>query len=41
MLVPLLQFCGKDLADTQGVDTAKQLSAVASLHVAIESTARD
>jgi hypothetical protein len=41
MLVPLLQFCGKDLADTQGMDTADQLSALASLQVAIESTARN
>ena len=41
MLVPLLQFCGKDLADTQGLDTAAQLSALASLQVVIESAARD
>jgi hypothetical protein len=41
MLVPLLQFCGRDLAETQGLNTAEQLSALASLRVAIESTARD
>jgi hypothetical protein len=41
MLVPLLQFCGKDLADSQGLDTAEQLRALASLQVAIESAVRD
>jgi len=40
-LVPLLQFCGKDLAESQGVNTAAQLSVLASLQVAIESTDRD
>jgi hypothetical protein len=40
MLVPLLQFCGRDLAETQGLDTEEQLRALASLQVAIESTAR-
>jgi len=37
MLVPLLQFCGKDLADFQGLDTSEQLRALASLQVAMES----
>jgi hypothetical protein len=41
MLVPLLQFCGRDLAETQGLDTAEQLRALATLQVAIDSTARD
>jgi hypothetical protein len=40
MLVPLLQFCGKDLADSQGLDTAAQLRALASLQIAMESTDR-
>ena len=30
MLVSLLQFCGKDLPETQGLDTAAQFSALAS-----------
>ena len=40
MLVRLLQFCGKDLSESQGLDTAEQLGALASLQVAIESADR-
>jgi len=40
MLVRLLQFCGKDLSESQGLDTAEQLRTLASLRVAMESTDR-
>jgi hypothetical protein len=35
MLVPLLEFCGKDLAQSQGVNTAEQLAALAEIEAAI------
>jgi hypothetical protein len=40
MLVPLLEFCGKDLAESQGVNTAEQLAALAEIGAAIQSVDR-
>ncbi len=37
VLVPLLEFCGKDLADSQGMNTAEQLAALAEIKAAIQS----
>ena len=40
VLVPLLEFCGRDLADSQGVNTAGQLAALAEIEAAIQSVDR-
>ena len=40
MLVPLLEFCGRDLAESQGVNTAEQLEALAEIGAAIQSVDR-
>ena len=40
VLVPLLQFCAQDLAESQGVDMTQKLSALAEIQAAIESVDR-
>ena len=40
VLVPLLEFCGRDLADSQGMNTAEQLAALAEIKAAIQSVDR-
>ncbi|HSE59168.1 MAG TPA: hypothetical protein VLA99_10750 [Nitrospiraceae bacterium] len=40
VLVPLLEFCGKDLAESQGVNTAEQLAALAEIKAVIQSGER-
>jgi hypothetical protein len=40
VLVPLLQFCAQDLADSQGIDMTKKLSVLAEIQVSIESVDR-
>ena len=40
VLVPLLEFCGRDLADSQGMDTNEQLAALAEIKAAIQSVER-
>jgi hypothetical protein len=40
-LVPLLQFCAQDLAESQGRDMTQQLSALAEIQAAVESVGRD
>lgn len=40
VLIPLLEFYGKDLADSKGVKTSEKLSALAEIEVVIESVAR-
>lgn len=40
-LVPLLEFCAQDLADSQGRDMTQQLSALAEIHAAFKSVDRD
>ena len=40
VLVPLLEFCGRDLAESKGVNTAEQLAALAEIEAAIQSVAR-
>jgi len=37
VLVPLLEFCGRDLADSQGMNTTEQLAALAEIKAAIQS----
>jgi len=37
MLIPLLQFCGHDLAESQGLDMTQKLSALAEIQDAIKS----
>lgn len=39
-LLPLLQFCGKDLAELQGLNTSAQLQVLADIQVALASGAR-
>lgn len=39
-LVPLLQFCAQDLAESQGKDMRHQLSALAEIYAAIKSVDR-
>ena len=39
-LVPLLQFCAQDLAESQGRDMTHQLSVLAEIHAAIKSVDR-
>lgn len=40
VLVPLLEFCGRDLADSQGMNTSEQLAALADIKAAIQSVER-
>ena len=40
VLVPLLEFCGRDLADSQGMNTSEQLAALAEIKAAIQSVER-
>ena len=40
MLVPLLEFCGRDLADSQGMQTSEQLAVLAEIKMAIQSVDR-
>lgn len=40
VLVPLLEFCGRDLAESQGMNTAEQLAALAEIEAAIQSVDR-
>ncbi|MGZ8380993.1 MAG: hypothetical protein ACXW4C_05215 [Nitrospira sp.] len=37
VLVPLLEFCGKDLAESGGMNTTEQLAALAEIKAAIQS----
>jgi hypothetical protein len=39
-LVPLLEFCGRDLAESQGMNTTEQLAALAEIKAAIQSVDR-
>jgi hypothetical protein len=40
MLIPLLQFCARDLAEAQGLDMTQKLSVLAEIKAAIESVDR-
>jgi hypothetical protein len=40
VLVPLLEFCGRDLADSRGMNTSEQLAALAEIKAAIQSVER-
>lgn len=40
MLVPLLEFCGRDLAESQRINTSEQLAALAEIKAAIQSVDR-
>lgn len=40
VLVALLEFCGRDLADSQGMNTSEQLAALAEIKAAIQSVDR-
>lgn len=40
VLVPLLEFCGRDLAESQGVNTTEQLAALAEIKAAIQFVER-
>ena len=40
VLVPLLKFCGRDLAQSQGMNTAEQVAALAEIEAAIQSVDR-
>ncbi|MEP6958739.1 MAG: hypothetical protein ABI980_08405 [Nitrospirota bacterium] len=40
MLIPLLQFCAKDLGESQGLDMTKKLSVLAEIQAAIKSADR-
>ena len=40
VLVPLLEFCGRDLAESQGMNTTEQLAALAEIKAAIQSVDR-
>ena len=37
VLIPLLRFCAKDLAQSQGLDMTQQLSVLNEIQAAIES----
>jgi hypothetical protein len=41
VLVPLLQFCAQDLAETQGLDMTQKLSVLAEIQAAIKSVDSD
>ena len=40
MLIPLLQFCARDLAESQGLDMTQKLSVLAEIQAAIASADR-
>jgi hypothetical protein len=40
MLIPFLQFCAHDLAETQGIDMTQKLSVLAEIQAAIKSVDR-
>ncbi len=40
VLVPLLEFCGRDLAESQGMETSEQLAVLAEIKAAIQSVDR-
>ncbi len=40
VLINLLEFCGRDLADSQGMNTGDQLAALADIKAAIQSVDR-
>ncbi|MGZ8406218.1 MAG: hypothetical protein ACXW38_11295, partial [Nitrospira sp.] len=40
VLVPLLEFCGRDLAESQGIETSEQLAVLAQIKAAIQSVNR-
>ena len=40
MLIPLLQFCARDLAESQGLDMRQKLSVLAEIQAAFESVDR-
>jgi hypothetical protein len=40
VLVTFLEFCGRDLAESQGINTTEQLAALAEIKLAIESVER-
>jgi hypothetical protein len=40
VLVPLLEFCGRDLAESQGMETSEQLAVLAEIKAAIQSVNR-
>lgn len=40
VLVPLLEFCGRDLAESQGMETSEQLAVLAKIKAAIQSVDR-
>jgi hypothetical protein len=40
VLVPLLQFCAQDLAESQGIDMSQKLSVLAEIQASIESVDR-
>jgi hypothetical protein len=40
MLIPLLQFCARDLAESQGLDMTQKLSVLAEIQAAIKSVDR-
>lgn len=40
VLINLLKFCGRDLADSQGMNTGDQLAALADIKAAIQSVDR-
>jgi len=40
VLVPLLEFCGRDLAESQGMETSEQLAVLAEIKAAIRSVDR-
>jgi len=40
VLVSLLEFCGRDLAESRGVNTAEQLAALARIEAAIQAVDR-
>ena len=40
MLIPFLQFCARDLAESQGIDMTQKLSVLAEIQAAIKSVDR-
>jgi hypothetical protein len=41
MLIPLLQFCALDLAESQGLDMTQKLNVLAEILAALDSVGRD
>jgi hypothetical protein len=41
MLIPLLQFCALDLAESQGLDMTQKLNVLANILAALDSVGRD